>query len=135
VNTALKVLLKRREEDKNELEEKVLLNVRELAMPYVEKLKKSGLSDGQNTYLSILEKSLNDIISPFIHSMTTKYSKLTPREIQVANLVKEGKTSKEIAALMNMSPRAVDFHRGNIRNKIGLKSKKGNLQSFLLSHS
>jgi PAS domain S-box-containing protein len=135
VNTALKVLLKRREEDKNELEEKVLLNVRELAMPYVEKLKKSGLSNGQNTYLSILEKSLNDIISPFIHSMTIKYSKLTPREIQVANLVKEGKTSKEIGELMNMSPRAVDFHRGNIRSKLGLKSKKGNLQSFLLSHS
>jgi PAS domain S-box-containing protein len=135
VNTALKVLLKRREEDKNELEEKVLLNVRELAMPYVEKLKKGGLSDGQKTYLSILEKSLNDIISPFIHTMTIKYSKLTPREIQVANLVKEGKTSKEIGELMNMSLRAVDFHRGNIRGKLGLKSKKGNLQSFLLSHS
>jgi len=135
VNTALKVLLRRREEDKNELEEKVLLNVRELAMPYVEKLKVSGLSDGQKTYLSILEKSLNDIISPFIHTMTIKYSKLTPREIQVANLVKEGKTSKEIGKLMNMSLRAVDFHRGNIRGKLGLKSKKGNLQSFLLSHS
>lgn len=134
VNTALKVLLKRREEDKKELEEKVLLNVRELAIPYIEKLKISRLNDKQITYVSILEKSLNDIISPFLHNMTLKYSTLTPKEIQVANLVKEGKNSKDIAELMNLSLRAVDFHRGNIRNKLGMKSKKANLQSFLLTH-
>ena len=135
VNTALKVLLKRREEDKNELEEKVFLNVRELAMPYIEKLKISKLDNKQITYVSILEKSLSDIISPFLHNMTLKYSKLTPKEIQVANLVKEGKKSKDIAEFMNLSLRAVDFHRGNIRNKLGMKNKKANLQSFLLTHS
>jgi len=135
VNTALNVLLKRREEDKNELEEKVFLNVRELAIPYVEKLKKSRLDDEQITYLKILDKGLNDIISPFIYNMKIKYSKLTPTEIRVASLIKEGKTSKEIATMMNLSTRAVDFHRGNIRNKLGLKNMKANLQSFLMAHS
>ena len=135
VNTALKVLLKRREDDKNELEEKVLLNVRELAVPYIEKLKKTRLSSNQFIYLTILEKSLNDIISPFLHNMKVKYSKLTPTEIQVANLVKEGKTSKEMSELLNLSTRAVDFHRGNIRRKLGLKNQRSNLQSFLLTHS
>ncbi|HEU20501.1 MAG TPA: PAS domain S-box protein [Deltaproteobacteria bacterium] len=135
VNTALKVLLKRREDDKNELEEKVLLNVRELAVPYIEKLKKTRLSSNQFIYLTILEKSLNDIISPFLHNMKVKYSKLTPTEIQVANLVKEGRTSKEMSELLNLSTRAVDFHRGNIRRKLGLKNKRSNLQSFLLTHS
>jgi len=135
VNTALNVLLKRREEDKNELEEKVFLNVRELAMPYIEKLKKTRLSANQLTYLKILENGLNDIISPFMHNMTLKYSKLTPTEIQVANLVKEGKTSKEIGDLLNLSARAVDFHRVNIRNKLGLKNQKANLRSFLLTYS
>ena len=135
VNTALNVLLKRREDDKNELEEKVLLNVRELAVPYIEKLKKTRLSTNQFTYLTILEKSLNDIISPFLHNMKVKYSKLTPTEIQVANLIKEGKASKEISELLNLSTRAVDFHRGNIRKKLGLKNQKSNLQSFLLTHS
>jgi len=135
VNTALNVLLKRREEDKNELEEKVFLNVRELAMPYIEKLKKTRLSSNQLTYLTILENGLNDITSPFMHNMTLKYSKLTPTEIQVANLVKEGKTSKEIADLLNLSTRAVDFHRGNVRTKFNLKNQKANLRSFLLTHS
>lgn len=135
VNTALNVLLKRREEDKNELGEKVFLNVRELAMPYIEKLKKSNINDHQLMYLTILEKSLNDIISPFMHNIKMKYSKLTPTEIQVATLIKEGKTSKEIATLVNLSTRAVDFHRGNIRRKLGLVNQKVNLQSFLLSHS
>ena len=135
VNTALNVLLKRREDDKNELEEKVLLNVRELAVPYIEKLKKTRLGPNQLTFLAILEKSLNDIISPFLHNMKVKYSKLTPTEIQVANLIKEGKTSKEISELLNLSTRAVDFHRGNIRTKLGLKKQKSNLQSFLLTHS
>jgi len=135
VNTALNVLLRRREEDKNELEEKVFLNVRELAIPYIEKLKKSRLNDNQLTYLTILEKSLSDIISPFMHNMTVKYSKLTPTEIQVATLIKQGKTSKEISNLMNLSTRAVDFHRGNIRNKVGLKNTHANLRSFLLTHS
>jgi PAS domain S-box-containing protein len=135
VNTALNVLLKRREEDKNELEEKVLLNVRELAVPYIEKIKKTKLSQSQLTYLTILEKSLNDIISPFIHTMKVKYSRLTPTEIQVASLIREGKTSKEISEILNASTRAVDFHRGNIRRKLGLKNEKSNLRSFLLTHS
>jgi hypothetical protein len=37
VNTALKVLLKRRDEDKVELEKKVMANVDELLKPYIEK--------------------------------------------------------------------------------------------------
>jgi PAS domain S-box-containing protein len=135
VNTALNVLLKRREDDRNELEEKVLLNIRELAVPYIEKLKKTKLNQSQLTYLAILEKGLNDIISPFIHTMKVKYASLTPMEIQVANLIKEGKTSKEISEILNASPRAVDFHRGNIRRKLGLRNEKSNLRSFLLTHS
>jgi len=132
-NIALKVLLKRREEDKTELEEKILLNVKELVIPYLEKLKKNILDEKQKIYVSILESNLNDITSSFSHRLSSKYMNFTPTEIQIANLLRQGKTSKEIAELTNSSPKAVAFHRENIRRKLGLKNKKTNLKSYLLS--
>jgi|GEM_PF-435757 len=135
VNIALKILLKRREDDKTELEEKVLANVKELVEPYIEKLKKTGLNADQAAYATVIETHLNDIISPFLHNLTSKYLNLTPREIQIANLIKEGKTTKEIADILNSSQGAIDFHRNNIRNKLGLKKKSANLRSYLLSLS
>lgn len=135
VNIALKVLLKRREEDKLELEEKVLSNVKVLIEPYFDKLRKTRLNSDQMTYVSIIETHINDIVSPFLRELTSKYLNLTPREIQIANLIKEGKTTKEIAEMLNSSQGAVDFHRNNIRNKLHLKNKKTNLRSYLLSLS
>lgn len=134
-NTALKVLLKRGEQDKKELEEKVLSNIKELALPYLAKLRFSDLSDRQRTYMELLESGLNEITSPFLQKLSSHYLNMTPSEIQVANLVREGKSTKEIAQLLTMSKRAVEFHRNNIRHKLGLKKEKTNLRSYLLSLS
>ncbi len=131
VNTALRVLLKRRDEDKTELNEKVLFNVKELVIPYLEKLKKSPLNFKQTAYLNILESNLNDIISPFSRTLSAKYLGFTHTEILVANLIKEGKTSKEIAEMMHLSTRTIEFHRENIRKKLDIKNKKINLRSHL----
>ena len=133
VNAALRVLLKKREEDKTELEEKVLSNVTQVIEPYVEKLKKTQLDERQKDYLSVLESNLGDIISPFSRAVSARYLNLTPAELQVANLVKQGKTTKEIAGLLNLSRETIGFHRRNIREKIGIKSKKANLRTQLLS--
>jgi len=132
-NTALRVLLKRREEDKTVIEEKVLLNVKELVLPYLEKLKENKLNKEQNICVSILESNLNDIISPFSRTMSSKYLGLSPKEIQVANLIKKDINSKEIAILLNVSRRTVDSHRDKIRKKIGLKHKKVDLKTYLSS--
>jgi len=134
VNTALKVLLKQREEDKQELGENVLSNVKELISPYLERLKKSRLNTNQKTLVNILDSNLSNMISPFISKMSSKYFNLTPGEVRVANLVKEGKTNKEIAELLCISKNTVLFHRYNIRQKLGLKNKKINLRSHLLSY-
>lgn len=132
-NTALKVLLKQREEDKLELERNILANVREIILPYINELRKSKLDADQIVYLNTVETSLNNIVSPFLRNLTLKQFKLTPKEFQVANLVKEGKTSKEIAAVLNISKGAVDFHRNQIRKKVNLCKEKANLRSFLMS--
>jgi PAS domain S-box-containing protein len=133
MNTALKVLLKKRDEDKKELEEKVLLNVREMIEPYLNKLKKAKLNDMQRTYLDIIESNLNDIISPFVCGVSINLLNFTPTEPQVANLVKQGKTTKEIASILNLSAKTIEFHRDNIRKKLGIKNRKINLRTHLLS--
>ena len=133
LNTALKVLLKRRDEDKVELEEKITGNVKELILPYLEKLKRVNFGNREKTFLEIVEANLDAIISPFERTLSSKFIKLTPSEIQVANLIKLGKTSKEIAALSNLSFKTIEFHRDNIRTKLGLKNKKVNLRTHLLS--
>jgi PAS domain S-box-containing protein len=134
-NTALKVLLKQREEDKIELEKKVVLNVRELILPYLEKLKMKKLGETQQNYLNIIESNLNDIVSPFVHDLSSKLIKLSPTELQVTNLIKQGNTSKEIAEIMNLAKSTIDFHRNNIRRKFGIKNKKTNLRTYLSSFS
>jgi PAS domain S-box-containing protein len=133
VNTALRVLLKRRGEDKTEFEEKVLYNVKELVVPYLERLKRDGLDAKRRAYVSILESNLNDIVSSFTHKLSSKYLSLTPTEIQIANLVRQGRTTKEIAEILNSSDRTVEFHRKNIRKKIGIVNRKVNLRSHLLT--
>ncbi|HPQ45237.1 MAG TPA: PAS domain-containing protein [Syntrophales bacterium] len=133
VNTALKVLLKNNEDDKKRLEDTILVNVKELIIPYIERLKNSTINGRQLSFVEILETNLNNIISPFLKNISLNYSTLTPREIQVANLVKEGKTTKEIAQAFSISTDAVDFHRKTLRTKLGLRNKKVNLRSYLLS--
>lgn len=132
VNTALNVMLKKREEDRLVIEERVLFNIKELIEPLLGNLKESGLDDSQTGYVDTLETFLAEIVSPFSQTLHTKYLNLTLSEIRVANLIKEGKTTKEIARLLNSTPRAVDFHRQNLRKKLGLSNRKVNLASHLL---
>jgi PAS domain S-box-containing protein len=132
-NTALKVLLRSREEDKQELEENLLANVKKLVLPVIEKLKDTRLDGQQISILGAIETSLNEIISPFANRLSAKYADLTPTEIEVANLIRRGKTTKEIAEIQRSSKSVIDFHRFNIRKKLGLNKEKINLRSYLLS--
>ena len=131
VNTALKVLLKKRDQDKQELEEKILFNVMELILPSIQELKPTLKKDRQKTKLEIIESNLHDIISPFSHRLSSRFFNLTPTELKVANLIKHGRTTKDIADLLNLSYNTIQFHRANIRKKIGINNQKANLRSHL----
>jgi len=134
-NIALKVLLKHREEDRIAVEENILNNVRRLILPSIEKLKNLKLNETQLTHVAIIESHLKEVISPFLNNLATKHYDLTPRELEIASLVREGRTTKEMTEYLNISATAVDFHRKNIRLKLGIKNTKTNLRSMLLSIS
>ncbi|MBW1767877.1 MAG: PAS domain S-box protein [Deltaproteobacteria bacterium] len=133
INTALRVLLDKRDEDKTRVEEGVMSNIEELVEPYLEKIKRTALDDRQKSYISVLESNLKDIASQFSSRLSFKFLKLTPTEIQVANLVKQGRSTKEIAELMSLSRTTIATHRRNIRKKLGINDKKSNLRTYLLS--
>ena len=132
-NSALRVLLKKRDEDRIELEEKLLLNIKETVSPYLEKLKRCNPTLQQENYLNIIESNLNDMASPLIRSLSSKFIGFTPSEMQVANLTRQGKSVKEIAELLSLSPGTIKSHRNSIRKKLAIKNTKINLRSRLLS--
>ena len=135
MNAALRILLKKREDDKIELEEKIQFNVKQLIEPYLDNLKKTPLSPRQASLHSIIKTNLDEIILPFARNFASIKYKLTPQEIQIASLIRQGKTTKNIAELMGLSLRTIEFHRTKIRHKLGLKKKTDSLQAHLLSLS
>lgn len=132
-NEALKTLLARGEDDKKLMEDKIKSNVKELVLPYVDKLKLTGLTIEQQTYLEIIETTIKNVFSSFLQKITSKQYHFTPKEIQVATLIREGKTTKQIADIMKVTRSAIGLHRHHIRNKLGLGKAKVNLRSYLLS--
>jgi DNA-binding CsgD family transcriptional regulator len=101
--------------------------------PYLERLKAAGMSERQRGHLGKLEANLNEIISPFTQKLMAGHPRLTPAELQIANLIRQGRSSKEIADDLGLSSRTVETHRRNMRNKLGIRGKKDNLRSYLLS--
>ncbi|MEQ8253462.1 MAG: helix-turn-helix transcriptional regulator, partial [Smithellaceae bacterium] len=121
-------LLQKREKDKEILEENFVANIGSLVLPYVEKLRKNNLDMQQQFCLDIIEKHLGEIASPLLNNIR-RYD-LTPREIQIASLIKDGKTTKEISKTLGIGEGSIDTHRKNIRKKLGL-DRASNLQSHL----
>lgn len=134
MNAALKDLLKARDHEKIDLADIVLSNIRDFVLPYIDKLKhqENGNASAKH-YLELIESNLGKVVSPFAQNLKFKYRNLTPKEIQIVDFICEGKGTKEIAELLNLSVKTVEFHRDGIRNKFGIKKQKINLRTFLLS--
>lgn len=131
MNIALNILLEKREEDKKELEEKVLFNVEKLISPNLETLKMKCSDKTQEALVQIVRTNLDEITSSFAHRHKDFLENLTPAQIQIANLIKQGKTTKEIASLLRLSPSTIACHRQEIRKRLSLTGKKINLETAL----
>jgi PAS domain S-box-containing protein len=132
-NTALALMLKKEQELKTEIEDKILANLKELVSPYIEKLKTTRLDSRQKKFLGMMELNLTKIVSSFLRKLSSKFLSLTPAEIQVADLIRHGKSTKDIAELLDLSVRTIECHRAHVREKIGIKNKRISLRSQLMS--
>lgn len=131
LNTALNILLRKRDRDKRELEQGIMLNIQEMVTPYVRKLRKSRLSDDQQMLLEFIDSNLKEITSKLTMKLSIPQLGLSPAEIKVANYVKRGETSKDIAALLGVSFKTIKNQRNSIRKKLGIAGKKINLRTYL----
>lgn len=99
-------------------------------MPIVRKLKARGGDLGPKD-ISLLENSLDSIIGKEIDVFRKNLVKLSPRELDICELIREGKSSKEISSVLNVSTLTIHKHRESIRIKLQLKNRSTNLSSFL----
>ena len=133
-NFALQELMEQVRTDKKRTEERILDNVQHLVGPLIEKLKEC-CCEKETTFIEMIEANLGEITSPFGSTISRKMLKLTSKEITIANMIKNGCDSKEIAVLLHLSPKTVETHRKNIRRKLGLTNSQENLYTSLTSVS
>lgn len=131
MNNALRAIVNNRDDQKDALGERVLANTKTLVIPYITKLKETNLDGYQRTLLEIIEMNLHEIISPLLAKLTSLPMGFTPKEIQVATLIRDGKKTREIAKIMKVTKSAVDLHRNHIHTNLALSKRKVNLQSYL----
>lgn len=123
--------LRSEKEGRQATEDKLKANLEDLVIPHLKKLKATNLNATQRKHLEALENHLNDVLSPFVNSLLLIYSNLTPQEIQIADLVRSGNGTKEIADTLNTSVNTIATHRNNIRKKLNLRNTKVNLRTHL----
>lgn len=133
MNLVLRELLDRREQDQKALKEAVAENVNRRLIPLAESLRAHLKTQPAGTLLDRLEQGLREIASPFVRRLGLSARGLTARELEVAELIRNGHSSKEIAQMLHISEKAVAFHRGNLRRKLGLKNRRESLRVRLLA--
>ena len=132
-NTALKVLIELLEEARRDIEKSMDKNIKTLVIPFLEQLNYSSLDENQKNILNIIDTNIYEIIKPFTTRLSNKLTYLSPIEVRIAKMVKDGKTAKDIAEILLISEYTVKEHNAHIRKKLGLKRKSINLKSYLRS--
>jgi PAS domain S-box-containing protein len=133
-NITLRTLLEQREVDRKDLERRIMTNVDDLIIPCIERLKGAALTKDANSLIQSLQDNLQTLTSPFLSKIKAD-AHLSFTELQIANFIKTGKSSKEIGALMKLSTATVNVHRNSIRKKLGIRRKKISLQTYLMNES
>jgi len=127
-NVDLRDILSQVESEKNRMQEQIRGNVGTLLLPILDKIE---LKWGGGGYVALLRDGLAHLVSPFGRRISDRRYRLTSREIEICNLIKNGMTGKEISRLLGLSFQTVEMHRKNIRRKLGIAHRDVNMETFL----
>jgi len=131
MKTALRFLMKNQEDLQEELAEDMLTQVKTSVLPHIEWLLEKKLSSNARARVLLMQSNLINLMSPFARKMTSTYYNLTRTELEVADLVKFGRSNKEIASILGLALKTVETHRNKIRRKLGISNTKINLRTYL----
>jgi DNA-binding NarL/FixJ family response regulator len=131
-NTALRLVMSRIEQEKQEIYQDIKINVDKILMPILDTLALQ-LSLSQKKYIEMLQANLEEITSPFISKLSLTYHSMTPTEIAICNMIRNGLRTKEIAEMRSVSEATINRHREKIRRKLKITNQDVNLASFLQS--
>lgn len=135
MNSALKVLLNQREEERKELETRVWHNIKRMIQPHLNNLRMTNLTTTQQAHLDVVFDRLDDIASGIGERLGYGVYSLSGREMEVAGHIIAGRSNKDIAETLNISVHSIESHRFAIRKKLGILGNRTNLRNHLLSLS
>lgn len=130
LKTALKILMNLSMDESNSQYD-FYCNIEQMVFPMIDILRNTDLDKKQLSVLDVIANYLNSMMDPFAR-MINSQGDFTKRELQIAGLVRQGKTAKEIANILFLSKNTVDFHKANIRKKLGICNTGNDLQKYLL---
>ena len=133
-NIALNELISHIEQEKTQIKATMAANLETVIFPLLETMRGTARTLDRK-FLDLTVSSLKEISAPFTRGNKAVSESLTPKELQICNMIKNGLAVKEIAEMIHLSPRTIDKHRENIRKKLGLTSRKINLATYLLNQS
>jgi DNA-binding CsgD family transcriptional regulator len=133
-NTALREIIAQFELEKKILQEQLRTNIELTVFPLLGRMQDSNLPPGAlKNCVSVIRQNLEDVTSSVSRSTIDDRVRLSPREFEICNLVRNGQSNKEIAELLQISLLTVERHRHNIRRKLRIDNEHVNLTTFLRS--
>jgi PAS domain S-box-containing protein len=134
LNYALKLLMIRLEGQRKDMEDRIAHNFKLTIQPVLEHMRARGPQESPDHLLETLDYNIKHITSLFGIKLAADRNRLSPREIQVCQMIRAGKNTREMAKALGLSYQTVIVHRKNIRKKLGLTNRKLNLVTFIMQN-
>ena len=127
---ALKAVLEQVEDQKKQVARQIGTTVERILIPLIARLEEK-VGSGDRAFVAMLRDNLREIASPFVNTLEMQFGNLTPREIEICQMIKNDLTTREIAASLSTSVETVRNQRKSIRKKLSIANKSVNLGTFL----